>query len=85
VGKHASPGSSSHPIVVAALAQRSGAHGAHRQGRARGYESPLGWAGPAPASGTGGLGWPGDLTEAPADEEPAPQTVRRFPGVNPAG
>ena len=60
MGKHAGQGSS-HPLVAAALTQRSGAHGAHREGRAMGHESPVGWRGPAPTSGTGGLGWPGDL------------------------
>jgi hypothetical protein len=62
VGKHASTGSSSHPLVAAALVQRSGAHGVHREGRAAGYESPVGWPGPTKSPGTGGLGWPGDLT-----------------------
>ena len=61
MGKHASSGTSSHPLVAGALAQRSGTHGAHREGLPTGYESPLGWPAPPPSPGTGGLGWPGDL------------------------
>jgi hypothetical protein len=92
VSRHAAAdGASAHPLVAAALAQRSadaaGAHrdgthrdGAHRNGaRQPAGEDGLGWPGPPPAGG-GGLGWPADATDgtgsAPA-EEPAPPAFRR--------
>lgn len=80
MGRHAAPGSSSHPLVTAALAQRTAEGGAHREGRRPANEGPVGWPGPSP--GGGGLGWPGDLPQAGEDdgstapEEPAPRMAR---------
>ena len=77
MGKHATSGSSSHPLVAAALAQRTGEGGAHRPDR----EPPVGWPGTPASPGGGGLGWPGDLP-APDErsgqgEAPAPSSERK--------
>ena len=62
MGKHEAPGSSSHPLVSAALAHHSGDGGAHRPDRLEAqdgsYEGPVGWPGPAPVPRGGRLGWP---------------------------
>ena len=76
MGRHsASEGAAVHPVVAAALAQRSvdapaGRHGALR---AEGGESGLGW--PGDPTTHEGLGWPGGMTQetvvaAPPAEEP---------------
>ncbi|UOY00982.1 hypothetical protein [Blastococcus sp. PRF04-17] len=85
MGKHAAPdGASAHPLVVAALASRSG-EGAHsHDGRSQGSPgggSEVGWPAP-PAPGGGGLGWPADADADAGDagtEEPGPPAtvVRR--------
>jgi hypothetical protein len=87
VGKHAAPGSSSHPIVAAALAQRTGDGGAHREDRTP-EQSPVGWPGPTP-SPDGGIGWPADAVDGQADEKPASAPTarrgrRRLFGQSPA-
>jgi hypothetical protein len=80
VSKHAASGSSSHPLVAAALAQRTGEGGAHREGRAA-EKSPVGWPGPTP-SPDGGIGWPADAGDSgQADEEPAPPKVQQPPAA----
>ncbi|GAA3155790.1 hypothetical protein GCM10010531_03870 [Blastococcus jejuensis] len=83
MGKHAAPGSSSHPLVAAALAQRTAEGGAHRGGRRPASEGPVGWPGPSSPDG-GGLGWPGDLPasdatdgDGEASDDPAPRAARR--------
>jgi hypothetical protein len=78
VGKHAAPGSSSHPLVAAALAQRPGGSGAHREDRLPGEHGPIGWPGSDRSPG-GGIGWPGEFDQGDADqgdEEPAPPARR---------
>ena len=70
MGKHAAPGSSSHPLVAAATIRHSAEGGAHRPDRGSDSDGPVGWPGPPPSPG-GGLGWPGDAADQ-ADEEPAP-------------
>jgi hypothetical protein len=74
VGKHTSSGSSSHPLVAAALAGHSGEGGAHRLERVHETDAPVGWPGPARSPG-GGIGWPADADQA--DEDPAPAGARR--------
>jgi hypothetical protein len=82
VGKHAARESSPHPIVAAALVQRTGEVGAHREERSPDQQGPLGWPGPTP-SPDGGIGWPADAVggadagEGQPDEEPAPAPVGR--------
>jgi hypothetical protein len=79
VGRHsASEGAAPHPVVAAALAQRSADAPAGRHGglRAEGSESGLGW--PGDPTTHEGLGWPGGTTQqaavaAPAVEPPQPR------------
>jgi hypothetical protein len=93
VARHAAAtGGPVHPLVAAALAQRSPeSGGAHRGGRP-GTGGSVGWPGPAPTGGNP-VGWPGTASvdgaavpaagdagaadgDAAAAEEPAP-AVRR--------
>jgi hypothetical protein len=80
VGKHtAADGASAHPIVAAALVHRTtGPGGLHHAADSRGaQQSDLGWPAPPPPE-DGGLGWPGDMTDAvSAAEEPAHPVARR--------
>ena len=96
MGRHtAADGSSVHPLVAEALAQRpADAVGAHRDGapRAAGEGDGLGWPGP-PSPGGGGLGWPGDASatdpstssESERSARPErPRGWRRFLGLRSA-
>jgi hypothetical protein len=81
VGKHVAPrGSSAHPLVAEALAQR--APDAPRHEAAPGRPGGLGW--PGPPNGEPGVGWPvkdaADVDGADvdgADEKPAPAETAR--------
>jgi hypothetical protein len=81
VGKHAAPpGSSAHPLIAEALAQR--ASDAPRHEAAPGRPGGLGW--PGPPNGEPGVGWPvkdaADVDGADvdgADEKPAPAEIAR--------
>jgi hypothetical protein len=67
VGRHsASEGAAVHPVVAAALAQRTADVPAGRHGdlRAEGTESGLGW--PGDPTTHEGLGWPGGMTAVAA-------------------
>ena len=75
MGKHAASGSSSHPLVTAALAHHSGEGGAHRSERVGETDAPVGWPGPAPSPGSG-VGWPAGATDEQAGDEPAPSVGR---------
>jgi hypothetical protein len=82
VGKHAAPdGSSAHPLVAAALAQRAADVAvSHREdARPATSQGGLGWPGPPPAPERGGLGWPGDASAAAGEtraEKPAASPLR---------
>ena len=75
MGRHsASEGAAVHPVVAAALAQRSAdtPTGRHGDLRAEGTDSGLGW--PGDPTTHEGLGWPGGMTQetvvaAPPGEE----------------
>jgi hypothetical protein len=76
VGKHVAPrGSSAHPLVAEALAQR--APDAPRHEAAPGRPGGLGW--PGPPNGEPGVGWPvKDAADVDgADEKPAPAETAR--------
>ncbi len=83
MGKHASSGSSSHPLVAEALAHRTGE--SRTRHRAEGTEGPVGWPGPERSPG-GGIGWPADADQADEDPEPAGARSgwRRLLGLGPA-
>ena len=85
MGKHASSGSSSHPLVAEALAHRTGEGGTHRRDRGEGTEGPVGWPGPERSPGSG-IGWPADADQAGEDPEPARarRGWRRLFGLGPA-
>jgi hypothetical protein len=87
VGKHAAAdGASAHPLVAAALAQRSAdSTGAHRKGDlpAASTGSGLGWPDP-PAPDGGGLGWPGSISTDAASAEPEAAPAPSGPASAPA-
>jgi hypothetical protein len=81
VGRHsASEGAPPHPVVAAALAQRSADAPAGRHGdlRAEGSESGLGW--PGDPTTHEGLGWPGGTTQQAAVAAPAVEPSQRRRG-----
>jgi hypothetical protein len=81
VGRHsASEGAAPHPVVAAALAQRSADAPAGRHGglRAEGSESGLGW--PGDPTTHEGLGWPGGTTQQAAVAAPAVEPSQRRRG-----
>jgi len=81
VGRHsASEGAAPHPVVAAALAQRSADVPAGRHGdlRAEGTESGLGW--PGDPTTHEGLGWPGGMTQQAAVAAPAVEPPQRRRG-----
>ncbi len=79
MGRHsASEGAAVHPVVAAALAQRTADVPAGRHGdlRAEGTESGLGW--PGTSTTHEGLGWPGGISDlAPQAGPDAEQPEKR--------
>jgi hypothetical protein len=81
VGRHSAlEGDTVHPVVAAALAQRSADAPAGRHGdlRAEGTESGLGW--PGTSTTHEGLGWPGGMTQQVEPATPAAEPPQRRRG-----
>ena len=81
MGRHsASEGAAPHPVVAAALAQRSADVPAGRHGdlRAEGTESGLGW--PGDPTTHEGLGWPGGISDEGRPAAPATEAPQRRRG-----
>ena len=81
MGRHsASEGAAVHPVVAAALAQRTAEVPAGRHGdlHAEGTESGLGW--PGDPTTHEGLGWPGGMSDEVAATAPAAEPPRRRRG-----
>lgn len=68
MGKHsAATDATVHPLVVEALARRSGAPGAAHDADAPGREGSTGWPAPSPGGGSP-VGWPDEARPERAEE-----------------